>query len=168
MKAWSQREILAYLDRVEPALERLNYFELLDLAPTATAAEIQTAFHAVAGGIHPDQLRNRLTPEQKERLTIIYARIAEAYRVLRDEDSRKKYLSQVARGEATGGAGPASETDSLTMLSPKAQNLYRRAEAALRTGDRASALLNLRMALALHPQSTLLRSALKRAEGNSQ
>jgi hypothetical protein len=51
------------------------------------------------------------------------------------------------------------------MLSPRAQTLYRRAQTALRTGDRSSAVLNLRMALSIHPQSTLLKAALARAQG---
>jgi curved DNA-binding protein CbpA len=167
-KAWDRRAILAYLDRVEPILDRLNYFELLDVQPDATPVQIQEAFHAVAAGIHPDRLRKSLTAEEKERLTIVYARIAEAYRVLRDEDSRNKYLVQAARAEDAQEAPSTVDRDSIALLSPRAQSLYGRAEAALRTGDRASALLNLRMALALHPQSTLLREALARAQGKSR
>lgn len=158
MKAWSVRDVLAYLHRVEKASGELDCFDLLDVSAGAGDAEIQAAFHRIAGGIHPDRHRDTLTPEQRERLTVVYARIAEAYRILRDPEARDQYLRTMAR-ERTSAPGTAS------MLSPKAQRLYQRAQASLRTGDRTSAVLNLKMALRLHPTSELLREALRSAKG---
>jgi curved DNA-binding protein CbpA len=160
--AWSVRDVLAYLERVEKASGELDHFDLLDVGAGATDAEIQSAFHRVAGGIHPDRHRNRLTAEQLERLTVVYARIAEAYRVLRDPEARDTYLRSMARRRKAGTAPPP--TAPVSMLSPKAQRLYRRAQASLRTGDKTSAMLNLKMALRLHPTSDLLREALRRAK----
>lgn len=169
MKAWKKHEVLAYLERIEPMLARLDHFELLDLPAEANADQITEAFHSVAGGIHPDRLRKSLNPEQKERLTIVYARIAEAYRVLRDPALREQYVREQRQARTTGAGGdepdPAAQ---MAQLSPKALTLYRRAEAALRTGDRSSAVLNLRMALSKHPQSTLLREALARAQAGDK
>jgi len=167
MKAWDRRDILAYLDRVEPVLGKLDHFELLDVRSDASEEQIQDAFHHIAGGIHPDRLSTSLTPIQKERLTIVYARIAAAYRILREPVEREKYLREELRKRKGAPAGAREESldpaVQVALLSPKAQRLYRRADAALRTGDRTSAVLNLRMALAKHPQSTLLKEALARA-----
>jgi hypothetical protein len=89
--------------------------------------------------------------------------------VLRDPALREQYVREQGRSRPTAAAGdepdPAAQ---MAQLSPKALTLYRRAEAALRTGDRSSAVLNLRMALAKHPQSTLLREALARAQGGDK
>jgi curved DNA-binding protein CbpA len=175
MREWSKRELLTYLDRVEPALDRLDHFELLDVAASADKSAIQSAFHEMAAGLHPDRHRRQLTPQQYERLTIVYARIAEAYRVLRNPEHREEYLkgkqrerldqktpSAPARKPAAAkrrGSGPPE----LAILSPKAQQLYRRAQAALRSGDRTSAMLNLRMALNKHPTSDFLKQALRSA-----
>jgi DnaJ-class molecular chaperone len=165
VKAWSKRELLAYLDRVMPVLEKSDHFELLDVAPNAKAATIQGAFHTMAAGLHPDRHRNTLSPEQHERLVIVYARIAEAYRVLRDPKNREDYLRKIARDRADSEDEDAGEAQSpeaaLALLSPKAQQLYRRSMAAKRTGDLASATLNMRMALAKHPQSGFLKEALR-------
>ncbi len=165
MRAWSKRELIAYLDRVLPALDGLNHYQLLDVAPTATPKAIQSAFHAMAAGLHPDRHRTSLSAEQHEKLIIVYARIAEAYRVLRDPEHTKAYLQKHARELKTETAQSAkSNTDAdagLALLNPKAQQLYRRAIAAQRTGDLASATLNMRMALAKHPQSDFLREALR-------
>ncbi|MCP4443990.1 MAG: J domain-containing protein [Myxococcales bacterium] len=164
MRPWSKRELLAYLDRVMPALEGLDHFELLDVPPNADDKTIQGAYHNMAAGLHPDRHRNVLTPSQHERLIVVYARIAEAYRVLRSQVHREKYLRDEARRRQDGTEAPRAPQDpasALALLSPKAQQLYRRAIAAGRTGDKASAMLNMRMALAKHPQSGFLQDALR-------
>lgn len=161
--AWSRRDVLAYLERVERASGELDHFELLDVSADAGDAEIQAAFHRIAGGIHPDRHRRHLSPPQRERLTVVYARIAEAYRVLRDPEARRAYLERMARAPRKARARRDTGADAVAVLSPKAQRFYRRAMAALRTGDRTSALLNLKMALRLHPSSELLREALRAA-----
>ena len=159
MSQWSKREVLAYLDRVESALDGLSHFELLDVPGDATTTHVQDAFHQMAARLHPDLYRTQLTPTDFERLTRVYARIAEAYRALRSDDERKKYLLAIARKQERNEA-PATGGDPVALLGRKAQRLYRRAQTALRRGDRASALLSLRMAAALEPQSALLREAL--------
>jgi len=163
MRPWSKRELLAYLDRVMPALEGLDHYELLDVPPDASDAIIQGAFHNMAAGLHPDRHRNVLTPSQHEKLIVVYAKIAEAYRVLRSPEHREAYLRKELgkRQSKEGGTrAPQDPKSALALLSPKAQQLYRRAVAAQRTGDKASAVLNLRMALAKHPQSGFLKEAL--------
>ncbi len=163
---WSRREVLSYLDRILPALDKLDHFEILDVSYQADNKEIQSAFHAMAARLHPDRHRNALTPEQYEKLVIAYARIAEAYRILRDSKHREDYVAKLRKGRDASAAAKATPradttTAALVLLSPKAQQLYRRATAAARTGDRSSAILNLRMALAKHPQSDFLRNALR-------
>ncbi len=165
MKPWSKRELLTYLDRVEPVLQSADHFQLLDVSPNANSKVIQGAFHTMAGGLHPDRHRTQLDPEQLERLIIVYARIAEAYRVLRDSKHREKYLREIARKQSESGEDVADTAQdpqaALALLSPKAQQLYRRSMAAKRTGDVMSAQLNMRMALSKHPQSGFLKAALR-------
>jgi len=164
-QAWNKREVLAYLDRILSALDKLDHFEILDLAHDADSQSIQNAFHSMAGRLHPDRHRNSLAPDQYEQLIVAYARIAEAYRVLRQSELRTAYLRKLGRERKTDSPlGPVSEEASsaaLALLSIKAQQQYRRSVAAMRTGDSASAVLNLRMALAKHPQSDFLKAALR-------
>lgn len=147
-----------------PVLDSSDHFQLLDVSPHADKATIQGAFHTMAAGLHPDRHRNTLDPEQHEQLVSAYARIAEAYRVLRDPKHREKYLRDTARSQAESPVKTDMAEDpecALALLSPKAQQLYRRAMASRRTGDLTSAALNLRMALSRHPQSGFLKAALK-------
>lgn len=154
------RDLLAYLDRVEPRLAELTHFELLDIAPGAGDHEIQRAYHIVAARMHPDHHRAYLSPEQYERLNIVYGRITEAYRCLRNSRERQAYEEQLAEKAATAPDRPRARDAAVDLLSPKAQRLYRRAQAAIRTGDHASAELNLRMALRAAPDSALLKARL--------
>ncbi len=166
------RDLLAYLDRVEPGLDRLNYFELLDVDGDAGDRAIQESFHRLAGRIHPDRYRHVISARDLDRLTTVYARIAHAYTELRDPTRRTRYVQELAAagkqtGTAAAASGPAAGGDTeaaLALLSPKAQRLFRRAQAALRSGDTGSAVLNLRMALASDRGSALLLEALAEAE----
>jgi len=162
--AWSKRDVLAYLDRVEPVLAKLDHFEALDVPADAGPVTIQDAFHHMASNLHPDLYRRQLSAADLERLTIVYGRIAEAYRVLRNPDHRRDYLAREAdkrnRGKTETDDVKTGGNSAVARLSPKAQRLYRRAQTSLRMKDIASAKLNLRMAIALEPKSALLREAL--------
>ncbi len=168
MPTWTIRELLAYLDRVEPALDKLSHFELLDVDADANFAAIQESFHRLAARLHPDRYRTRLSTTDHERLTTVYARLAAAYQVLRDDKRRSHYLRETARERPAATEGKLDTESALSLLSPKAQRLYRRAQAALRTNDVASAILNLRMALARDKNSALLREALAEAQARAK
>ena len=166
--AWQKRQLLAYLDRVEPAIEQLTHFELLDVKSNAGDHDIREAFHQMASRLHPDLYRNELTERDHERLNIVYGRLAQAYMILRDHEERDKYVRTLNKDEPaaakTANSDPAS---AVALLSPKAQRHYRRAQASLRMGNVAAAILSLRMALASDPKSSFLRSALSKAQGKS-
>ena len=61
-------------------------------------------------------------------------------------------------------AAPRPRPVTGTTLNARALGFYRRAEAALRVGDVAGALLNLRMALAAEPTSQFLKDAIAEAQ----
>ncbi|MEM9491339.1 MAG: DnaJ domain-containing protein [Myxococcota bacterium] len=158
MNTWSVRELIAYLDRLEPILDQITFFDLLEVSRHAQQAGIRQAFHRRASQLHPDLYRFRLSTEDHERLTRVYGRVAEAYLVLRDPETREAYVRDADRDDSAA-EGAVQES----MLPPKALRLYRRAQAAQRTGDTTSAILNLRLAVASAPGSQLLRDALERA-----
>lgn len=64
---------------------RPDYYELLDIPPTANAAEIKAAYYRQAKKHHPD--RNRDSKGAEERFKLI----AEAYRVLGIRERREDY-----------------------------------------------------------------------------
>lgn len=182
--AWTAAQLLAWLDEVEPRAAGRSHFEWLELAPTTAPEAIQRAYHAIARTRHPDLFRAALRPADLDRLVRMYARITGAYAELRTADGAAAYLRRHAPA-VTSPASPASPAPPATPTPPapsapaaapgtpapaavdparamngRALALYRRAEGALRTGDRASAILNIKMAIAADPSSQLLRGAL--------
>ncbi len=153
----SKEKLLAYLDRVERNLGKLHPFAMLDVPKTATPSEIRSAFQRLATRLHPDLYRNILSPSDVERTTRVYAKIANSYQQLKTPHTKQKLLDSLASTETVSQNKLSKETTSLSLLSPKAQRAFRRAEAAMRRGETSSAMLHIRMALAESPESSFLR-----------
>lgn len=187
--AWTPAQVMAWLDEVEANVDRRSHFEWLELAPTTAPQAIQGAYHAIARTRHPDLFRAALPAADLDRLVRIYARVSGAYADLRTAEGAAAYLRKVTAAAApapTAARRPAPTTpppaaapppaapppptatppaaphavDPARAMNARALVLYRRAEGALRTGDRATAILNIKMAIAADPGSQLLRGAL--------
>jgi curved DNA-binding protein CbpA len=79
-------------------IEDLNFYELLEVSPNASAQEIHRAYERVRRIYEPNSiaLYSLFTPEET---ATIHQRIEDAYRTLVYEDNRKKYDSTL-RGRA--------------------------------------------------------------------
>ncbi|XP_012723219.2 uncharacterized protein LOC105929847 [Fundulus heteroclitus] len=84
---------------------RTGYYDVLEVSPSATQAQIKTAYYKQSFAFHPD--RN----SGSEEATVRFSEISEAYMVLGNKSLRKKYdtgllsLSDlVARAKPAGGA----------------------------------------------------------------
>jgi len=84
-----------------------NYYELLDLAPTATSDEIKRAFRLQIARYHPDKVQH-LGKEFQAMAAERAAELTEAYRILSDEGRRAEYDRQFAAEGATAAATPAA------------------------------------------------------------
>ena len=118
---------------------------------------------------HPDLHRNGLAPEELEIVTSAYAAIANAYQTYRSNLMTTTRLKPIIREPGSGpiratpsGAAPA--TTAAQAMSPRALVYYRKAELSLRRGDLKGAVLQLKMAIALGPESAFLRTALAEVE----
>jgi curved DNA-binding protein CbpA len=71
-------------------VEDLNYYELLEISPTATSQEIHKAYERIRRVYEPNSvaLYSLFTPEET---SAIHQRIEEAYRTLIYDDNRRRY-----------------------------------------------------------------------------
>jgi len=122
-----------------------NYYSVLGLPQTATAAEIKIKFRELARKYHPDLC------EDKAFGLRIFKQINEAYRVLSDPERKTEYDAKVALEAATrlteaetiGQAVAARAV--LATVAPKAEaspevvTLLRKADAAMMRGEASQA-----------------------------
>jgi hypothetical protein len=205
---WSVKELVAWLQEVEPTADQRGKFDWLEIPPTASSTAIQEAYHRIARTRHPDLFR-QLDPKLMDRLVRMYGRVTAAYADLKEPEKCAAYLRELrgpkpptiqpptslvhpvtartaerltvaaaanpttnrphARESEPPPPPPAAPAQPRTRTGPmdpaasmnaRALAFYRRAEGAQRTGDRAAALLQIKMAIAADPKSTFLRAAL--------
>ena len=65
-----------------------GYYQLLEVEPSASKADVQAAFRGLAMKQHPDRFDD---PKQKQSATVKFRHILEAYTVLRDDRKRQLY-----------------------------------------------------------------------------
>jgi curved DNA-binding protein CbpA len=92
-----------------------NYYELLEVAPTAAADEVKRAFRAQIARYHPDKVQH-LGKEFQSMAAERAAELTEAYRILSDFGRRAEY----DRACAESGAAPAATTSDAPAPPPAA------------------------------------------------
>ncbi|MBP9084956.1 MAG: J domain-containing protein [Kofleriaceae bacterium] len=185
-------DVMTWVMRLE-ATPNASPHEILGLAATASADDIQLAFYNAAKKAHPDRFRAVLSPPQMDRLTRAYSRVTEAYgivtgRIRRSVAAPSASLATVAsrpHATPTSPPRPGATIDAATsparraatpttpaelnaelaqQMNNKALPYFRRAEAAFANNDAKAAGLQLRLAIAADPSSTYLRRVLHELE----
>ena len=176
-------DVLLWAQRI--AMRRKHKaFELLDLGPSFTLDQAQEAFHRIARMAHPDLHRTTLQPDELETVTRAYAQVAAAYQTIRTQLLKHPPPPQRKPGDPptlvhdfhdepptpppvvppppplSDTRPPPAITPALTQMSPKALVYYRKAELALRRGDMQNAMMQIKLAIAMDPNSKFLRAAL--------
>jgi curved DNA-binding protein CbpA len=82
-----------------------NYYNLLEIAPAASAEDIKRSFRAQIARYHPDKVQH-LGKEFQSMAADRAAELTEAYRILSDEGRRAEYDRAFA--EAGGATSPAA------------------------------------------------------------
>lgn len=85
--------------------ENLTFYEILQVSPNASQAEVRKAYLKLSLKFHPDKNPNNVE-EAKEQ----FIRIGKAYEVLSDPIQRQSYDRELVRGGGIGGTGTGSGT----------------------------------------------------------
>jgi curved DNA-binding protein CbpA len=152
------------LDHLFDRLDRIDYYEILGVSRDADAEALRTAFYTRADIMHPDRHYNIVDSDLREKLYLVYKRVAEAYRVLSGTDTRRDYDRQLARGNVRFQADTHKDVKrepQMTIRNLRARKLYLDARLALESGNLQGALLALRMADSMEPGSAVIRTAIE-------
>jgi curved DNA-binding protein CbpA len=151
-------------------LDQLDYYTLLRVEAHATADGIRAAYHEFALRYHPDRF-TEAPGAKRERAAQIFRRGAEAYRVLMDPHTRRRYDDGLAQGklrlvpdEERDTRRPITPSGRLEVTSPRARPFASRALKAYGEGDYKTAKLNLKIALGYDPDNLVLEARLADVE----
>lgn len=163
------------VETIHELLPELDCFQLLGLRDDAPQGAVDTAFRNESRRLHPDRLAAGATPEFKAKANAVFKAVGEAYRTLRDPDSRATYESeQRAKADATAEAArkaaeeeAAAKADpSKAARTPKGEQYWKRALQCLNDGDFNSAVMQINFAVQFEPDNQVFREYLDRAKAD--
>lgn len=161
-----QADAVRFVHRAHDVLDKVNYYKLLSLDPKADSSAIRTAYLKIASRLHPDLFGRGIDEAFKQKLTAVYSRVVEAYKVLSDPKRRRMYDTGLKKGKtrmsADAEATPRKRPED-TIRDPGAKRFFKLGMAAMSTGNKGAAKTNFQLALSLEPTSLVIKEALSRA-----
>lgn len=122
-----------------------DYYEILGVPPTASAADIRKAYAKIARDRHPDRFSD---PVEKERAQEFFKDATAAFNTLLNDQTRAEYDAELKRPKAT-------LEERVAFILAEAQELFR-------AGELGHAIDRVRQASYLQPQETQHRVLLGR------
>ena len=93
-------------------VKETEYYDLLNLEPNASEAEIKKAFRAAALLWHPDK-HSKASDEKKTEAEEMFKKIGNAYEVLSDAEKRQMYDKFGEAGLQNAGVGPGPDIEEI-------------------------------------------------------
>jgi|GEM_PF-2477975 len=88
------KKIILYLSE---NLDRLNYYNLLNISPAATAKDVKQAYYVASRRFHPDVYFGKDTGSYKPLMDKIFKRVNQAVSVLGNANSRREYDAKMVK-----------------------------------------------------------------------
>jgi len=161
-----------YIENAHGALDGASYYEILNVPRDAPDGQIRDAYYRLAARLHPDLHQVWEGTPLRDKLTSVYSRVTEAYRVLTNGERRVQYDGLLAEGKlrwtADDDARPKRNRPEDQIADAAARKFYRLGVDALATGNAGAAVMNLQFAQQRDPANQVIADALARArEGKS-
>jgi DnaJ-class molecular chaperone len=148
-------------------MDELDYYQILNVEPSASRSEIRKAYHASSRTFHPDANRE-LKGDLRDQCRQISKRITEAYCVLRDTRRRHAYDAQKSDGDSlriqiaeARHAHVEQRKAERCGATAQGRQFHAKAEADVKKGDLASAIRNIQMAMTFEAGNDGFKSMLE-------
>ncbi len=148
----AQQETERLIAELLPALEKNDYFGLLELPFEAPVDAVRTAYFNLARKLHPDRLAALGVDDPQRNAQRLFAQINTAFGVLTDPAKRKEYIAIAQRGGASVVKAEEAQVEEAAMKILRAEDAFRQGEMALRREQYSQAVQAFMTAVELHPQ----------------
>src|SRR5262249_55073450 len=144
-----------------------TYYDLLKIKASASADEIRNAFHRLAREAHPDNFVTA-SADELQKMAENYRKVTEAYRVLRDPNTRRAYDDTFKSGAGTGSVSTHGQSLSTGLRRSSIARLaipyYTQAQQAIKAGNWKQALLHLQLASRHDPKNEDIAKLMQTAQ----
>lgn len=159
--------LLAEVEIGAGRIGRQNHYEVLGVGQKAPTDRIRDAYDRLALVFHPDRVRGIDDADLRDKVSTIYARIAEAWRVLRDGNERARYDRELQTGTRTTTRSGAVIGLEDFSTNPNTRKYLRLAQLAIAERNTTMALVHLRFAQGLEPENPFIAARIQELDGSA-
>lgn len=161
------------IETIHAILPELDYYQLLALARDCAQNDIDGAFRTETRRLHPDRVTAGAPEEFKAVANTVFKAVNDAYRVLRDPDSRARYDAERRQGDRrmSDEARRAAEADAAQRSDParaarteKGGKYWKMALQNWNDGDFNGCIMNINFALTFEPDNATFKDYIARAK----
>ncbi|HET9625715.1 MAG TPA: J domain-containing protein, partial [Kofleriaceae bacterium] len=131
--------------------QSVDHYQLLGIAPDASAEAVRRAYFALARQLHPDRLAALGISDDGRHAQRLFAQINAGFAVLSDPARRAEYADILRRGGESAVRAEEARAEEMARRVLEAEEAFRRGELALRRDQIAAAVAELTAAVELNP-----------------
>lgn len=156
------------INSVSRLIDELDYFQILKITPNCSAEELKSAYFKESREYHPDKYYTE-SPDIVKKVTTIFKRITEAYKILSDPDTRAIYTKSISGADRSKNlryihgvqGGLPKEDEGQT---PMGRKYFQMGKVAFNNMDYKGAKINFQLAFKMEPNNQTFKDYLAKVE----
>ncbi len=165
------------IETLHELLPQLDHYGLLSLKPGCPQADVDAAFRNESRRLHPDRHIAGAPPEMRTKVNEVFKAVNDAYRVLRDPDSRTRYDSSRREGafkvamEAKKEAehdDAARQDPNKAPRTPNGEKYWKMALTCIENKDFNGGVMQARFAIQFEPDNAVMREWMARWQAEAE
>ncbi len=160
------KERASKIVKYSKAIDKWDYYKILRLERSAAVRDVKLAFFKQSKMFHPDRYFMDTPPQVTEAVNKIFKRISEAYSVLREPETRKKYDAAIdgpnrekyLRYDRAAMEAEKKRKDEELAKTPMGKKYVKLALEAIGQRNYASAEMNLKLAQSMESDNRAIKA----------